>query len=75
MIKKLDILIIRAFLGPFVATFIISLFVLIMQFFWLYIDDLVGKGLDLLTLAKLTGLVAIGWIPLALPLALLLSSI
>jgi lipopolysaccharide export system permease protein len=75
VIKKLDILIIRAFLGPFVATFIISLFVLIMQFFWLYIDDLVGKGLDLFTLAKLTGLVAIGWIPLALPLALLLSSI
>lgn len=75
VVKKLDILIIRAFLGPFVATFIISLFVLIMQFFWLYIDDLVGKGLDMVTLAKLTGLVAIGWIPLALPLALLLSSI
>lgn len=46
-----------------------------MQFFWLYIDDLVGKGLDLGTLAYLTGLVAITWVPLAMPLALLLSSI
>ena len=46
-----------------------------MQFFWLYIDDLVGKGLDMGTLAYLTGLVAVNWVPLALPLALLLSSI
>ena len=75
MIKKLDILIIRAFAGPFLATFLISLFVLVMQFFWLYIDDLVGKGLDFGTLSYLTGLVAITWVPLALPLALLLSSI
>src|SRR5690242_1780693 len=46
-----------------------------MQFFWLYIDDLVGKGLDLTTIAYLTGLVAVTWVPLALPLAVLLSSI
>jgi lipopolysaccharide export system permease protein len=58
-----------------VATFLISLFVLVMQFFWLYIDDLVGKGLDFPTLAYLTAMVAITWVPLALPLALLLSSI
>ncbi len=75
MIKKLDILVLKSFIGPFVATFLISIFVLILQFFWLYIDDLVGKGLDLGTLAYLTGLVAITWVPLALPLALLLSSI
>ncbi len=75
MVKKLDILIIRSFIGPFLATFLIALFVLTLQFFWLYIDDLVGKGLDLGTLAYLTGLVAITWVPLALPLALLLSSI
>lgn len=75
MIKKLDKLIIKAFIGPFFATFFIALFVLVMQFFWLYIDDLVGKGLDLPTLAYLTGLVAVNWVPLALPLALLLSSI
>lgn len=73
--KKLDKLIIKAFVGPFFATFFIAIFVLVMQFFWLYIDDLVGKGLDPGTLAHLTGLVAVNWVPLALPLALLLSSI
>lgn len=75
MIKKLDTLIIKAFVGPFLATFLISLFVLVLQFFWLYIDDLVGKGLDLVTLGKLTGYVAAFNVPMALPLALLLSSI
>ena len=44
MIKKLDKLIIKAFIGPFIATFFITLLVLVMQFFWLYIDDFVGKG-------------------------------
>ncbi len=75
MIKKLDILIIRAFIGPFLATFLISLFVLIMQFFWLYIDDLVGKGLETIIILKLIVYVAATLIPMALPLALLLSSI
>jgi lipopolysaccharide export system permease protein len=75
VIKKLDILIIRAFIGPFLATFLISLFVLIMQFFWLYIDDLVGKGLEAFVIVKLIGYVAATLIPMALPLALLLSSI
>ena len=75
MVKKLDKLIVKAFIGPFFATFFVTLFVLVMQFFWLYIDDLVGKGLDMGTLAYLTGLVAVNWVPLALPLALLLSSI
>jgi len=75
VIKKLDKLIIKAFIGPFLATFLISLFVLVMQFFWLYIDDLVGKGLDFITILKLIGYVAATAVPLALPLALLLSSI
>lgn len=75
MIKKLDKLIVRSFVGPFFATFLISIFVLVMQFFWLYIDDLVGKGLDILTIFKLIGYVGAFNVPLALPLALLLSSI
>lgn len=75
MIKKLDILIIRSFIGPFIAAFAISLFVLTMQFFWLYIDDLVGKGLDLFIIAKLVGLVMVVGVPMALPLSLLFSSI
>lgn len=75
MIKKLDKLILKAFIGPFVATFFITLFVLVMQFFWKYIDDLVGKGLDLVSILKLTSYVTVTAIPLALPLAILLSSI
>jgi len=75
VIKKLDILIIKSFIGPFIATFLIALFVLIMQFFWLYIDDLVGKGLDVGTILLLIVYVAANVIPLALPIALLLSSI
>ena len=75
MIKKLDALIIKAFTGPFLATFFIALFVLVMQFLWLYIDDLVGKGLDFSIISKLIGLYAASMVPLALPLALLLSSI
>lgn len=51
------------------------MFVLVMQFFWKYIDDLVGKGLDIISILKLTGYVAINTVPLALPLAILLSSI
>ena len=75
MIKKLDILILRSFIGPFFATFFISLFVLVMQFFWLYIDDLVGKGLDFGTIIKLIVFFSATAVPLALPLAMLLSSI
>lgn len=75
MIKKLDKLILKAFAGPFVATFFVTLFVLVMQFFWKYIDDLVGKGLDFASIMKLTGYVTVTAIPLALPLAILLSSI
>jgi lipopolysaccharide export system permease protein len=75
VIKKLDSLIIRAFIGPFLATFLISEFVLVMQFFWLYIDDLVGKNIDLLTILRLISYVAASTVQLALPLSLLLSSI
>ena len=75
MIKKLDQLILKSFIGPFIATFFISLFVLVMQFVWKYIDDMVGKGLDFWSVAKLMGYVAATALPLALPLAILLSSI
>lgn len=73
--KKLDKLIIKAFIGPFVATFFITLFVLVMQFFWLWIDDFVGKGLDALTILRFIWYQSAVLIPLALPLAVLLSSL
>ncbi len=75
MIKKLDTLILKAFIGPFIATFFISLFILVLQFFWKYIDDLVGKGLDTFTLLQLTTYVTATAVPLALPLGILISSI
>ncbi len=75
MIKKLDKLIIGAFIGPFIATFFITVFVLVLQFFWLYIDDIVGKGLDMLTIGTFILYVCATLVPLALPLAVLLSSI
>jgi lipopolysaccharide export system permease protein len=75
VIKKLDKLIIGAFIGPFIATFFITVFVLVLQFFWLYIDDIVGKGLDLLTIGTFILYVCATLVPLALPLAVLLSSI
>jgi lipopolysaccharide export system permease protein len=75
LFKKLDILIVKAFIGPFIATFFITLFVLVLQFFWLYIDDVVGKGIDGLTVGRLVMYLAATLVPLALPLAVLLSSI
>jgi lipopolysaccharide export system permease protein len=75
VIKKLDQLILKAFAGPFIATFFITLFVLVMQFFWKYLDDLVGKGLDGFTILRLTGYVTATMMTLALPLAVLISSI
>jgi lipopolysaccharide export system permease protein len=75
VIKRLDKLILRAFIGPFLATFLIAIFVLILQFFWLWIDDFVGKGIDMLTLAQVILYVAASWVPVALPLAMLLSTI
>lgn len=75
MIKKLDILVLKAFIGPFIATFFITLFVLILQFFWLWIDDFVGKGIDTPTMLRLILYLSATLVPLALPLAVLLSSI
>ncbi|WP_240040684.1 LptF/LptG family permease [Pseudocnuella soli] len=75
MLKKLDKLIIKAFIGPFVATFFITLLVLVMQFFWLYIDDFVGKGLGAGVIAEFIWYQSAVLVPLALPLAVLLSSL
>ena len=75
MIKKLDILIIRSFIGPFIVTFFVSLFVLIMQFFWLYMDEMIGKGISIWMLIQLLVYMSTTLVPLALPLSILLSSI
>ena len=73
--KKLYRYIVSSFLGTFLFTFFIVLFVLLMQWIWLYVDDLVGKGLELKILAELFFYMSITFIPMALPLALLLASL
>jgi lipopolysaccharide export system permease protein len=75
VIKKLDKLILKAFVGPFIATFFITILVLLMQFFWLYIDDFVGKGIEAKIILRFIGYQCLVLIPLALPLATLLSSL
>ena len=75
MFKKLDKLIVKAFVGPFIATFFITVLVLVMQFFWLYIDDFVGKGLGIDIVLKFIWYQSAVLIPLALPLSILLSSL
>ncbi len=73
--RKLTALVLRSFIGPFIMTFCISMFVLLMQFLWKYIDDLVGKGLDWVTIGELIFYTSATLVPLALPLAILVSSI
>src|SRR5215212_5397303 len=75
MIKKLDKLIIKAFAGPFIATFFIALFVLMMQTLWKYIDDLVGKGLDFITIGEFVWYASASLLALSMPIAILISSI
>ena len=74
-LKKLDIFMVRQFLLLFLGTFCISLFVLMMQFLWRYVDELIGKGLSLEVLAKFFWYMGLMLVPQALPLAVLLSSL
>ena len=73
--KKLYKLILKSFLGSFFFTFFIVIFVLLMQFLWVYVDDLVGKGLSLKIIMELFFYAAVFYVPMALPLAVLLASI
>lgn len=74
-IKRLYIFMLKTFLPLFVMTFFICLFIVMMQFLWRYIDDLVGKGLSIDLVAELFFYAALTLVPLALPLAILLASL
>lgn len=74
-IKKLDIFIAKQFGMLFAGTFFISLFVLMMQFLWKYVDTLIGKGLSMDVLAQFFWYMSLMMVPQALPLAILLSSL
>jgi lipopolysaccharide export system permease protein len=73
--KRLHFYIIKSFIGPFFVTLVISLFVLLMQFLWVYLDDLVGKGLDLSIISEFVVYTLAMLMTNALPLAILLASI
>ena len=75
MIKRIHLYVVKSYLGPFVLTFTIALFVLLMQFLWKYLEDLVGKGLEWYVIAELLLYASAHLVPMALPLAILLASI
>ena len=72
--KKLDQFILKSFVGPFIAILLVVVFILMMQFLWLYIDELVGKGLSFKVILEFLGWGSATLLPLSLPLATLLSS-
>ena len=74
-IKKLDIFVLKSFGIMFVGTFFICLFIFIMQFLWLYVDDLVGKGIPMDALMEFFYLTALTLVPKALPMAILLAAL
>lgn len=75
MIKKLDKLILKAFAGPFLLTFAVVQFILLTQTLLKYLDDIIGKDLGLLVIAKLLFFLSALMVPVSLPLAVLLSSL
>lgn len=73
--KKLDLFILKSFIGPFFALLFIVLFILMMQFLWLYIDELVGKGLSIWVIMEFMAWGGATLLPLSMPLATLLASV
>lgn len=73
--KKIDRFIVRSYIGPLVLTFLIATFILLLQFIWRYMDELVGKGLPLVDVAEFLWYACWTFVPLSLPLAVLLSSL
>lgn len=73
--KAIDKFVLKAYLGPMFATFFIVMFILLMNALWLYVDDLVGKGLPMIAIAKMLFFYTSTMIPIGLPLATLLAAI
>lgn len=73
--KRIHYLVIKSYIGPLILTFFIVIFLLLMQFLWKYIDDMVGKGLEMSIISELLMYTSAGFVPLALPLAILIASL
>lgn len=74
-LKKIDRLLVTGFIPPFIVTFFIALFVLVLQTLWLYIDDIAGKGVGFFLMIELVGYMSVSMVPMALPVAVLISSV
>lgn len=75
IIKKLNLFILKSFVPLFAMTFFIVLFIILMQFLWRTVNELVGKGIDLSVMAELFFYAGLSFVPMALPLAILLASL
>ncbi len=73
--KKIDKLITTSFIGPAILSYFVATFVLVMQFLWKYIDDILGKGITVLEIIELIFYYAITLIPMAVPITVLISSV
>ncbi len=75
LLKRIDVLVLRAYIGPFMVTFVLSMFLFLMQFLWKYIDDLVGKGLEPGILGQLIFYSLADLVPMALPLTIMVAGL
>ncbi|MEN9610714.1 MAG: hypothetical protein RLZZ628_1528 [Bacteroidota bacterium] len=73
--KRMDLYLVKSFIPPFFVAFCIALFVLVMQFLWVYIDEIMGKGLTIFELTELVFYLSMTMVPNALPLGVLISSV
>ncbi len=73
--KRLDILLLKSFAGPFALTFLIVIFIMVMQFLFKYINDLVGKGLEFPIIGEFVLYLTASMVPMALPLAILMAAL
>jgi len=75
LLKVLDKLVFKSFIPPYIVAFLIAEFVLVMQFLWKYIDEIIGKGVSAGVILELVFYFAVTIIPLAIPITILISSV
>lgn len=75
MLKRIDRMLILSYLPPFFLAFLVALFVLIMQALWLFVDDIIGKGVGMFLIVELLGYMSISLFPLAFPIGILIASV
>jgi lipopolysaccharide export system permease protein len=74
-LKIIDKFLLKSFIPPFIVSFGIALFVLVMQVLWVYIDEIMGKGLTIFELTELIFYLSMTLVPMAFPIAVLISTV